>query len=248
VRKEWLQFTILYIIIGAALFSTFGCAGILYPGTQGTERITDQSIVKQIKPGVTQMQEVRALLGPPKRITQSSTGETKWFYTFMSYWFYKYEANVLNITFRDGIVKEVSYGEQEEAMSGPGEFKPTMDEGRKPRVTLDTVPQTPPPTRPAYSNTEKKISEYWCWGLGVAVKTDTTTTVTEFIEDSRSPAKNLLQIGDEIIGIGKIDIVSTNAYKILTKELPTEKNGLVTVVVRRDGKDIKYQFRPNKFK
>ena len=86
----------------------------------------------------------------------------------------------------------------------------------------------------------KKPLEYWSWGLGVAVKTDTTTTITEIEEDGPSPSKNLLQIGDEIIRIGKIDIVSTNAYKILTKKLPKEKNGFVTVVVRRDGKDIQY--------
>jgi len=90
----------------------------------------------------------------------------------------------------------------------------------------------------------KKPLEYWSWGLGVAVKTDTTTTITEIEEDGPSPSKNLLQIGDEIIRIGKIDIVSTNAHKILTKKLPKEKNGFVTVVVRRDGKDIQYQIRP----
>jgi C-terminal processing protease CtpA/Prc len=79
------------------------------------------------------------------------------------------------------------------------------------------------------------------------VKTDQNTTVTEFDDVSSSTAKTCIKIGDEIVRVGKENIVSTNAYQILTKKLPTESDDLVTVVVRRDGNDINCQIRPNKF-
>jgi hypothetical protein len=92
---------------------------------------------------------------------------------------------------------------------------------------------------------KKTAQEYWCWGLGVLVKTDEKTTVTEIADQGYSTARTYLKVGDEIIKVGKDNIDSGNASKILTKPMVSETDGLVPVVVRRDGADIQCRIKPN---
>jgi len=94
---------------------------------------------------------------------------------------------------------------------------------------------------------KKKASEYWCWGLGVMVKTHQKTTVTKFADAGYSSAKKCLRLGDEILKVGETDIDSGNAEAILTKPLSSDDDGMVPVLIRREGKELRYRIKPNVF-
>lgn len=94
---------------------------------------------------------------------------------------------------------------------------------------------------------EKKVSEYWCWGLGVLVKTEQNTVITKIDDVGYSSARTHLRIGDEIVRIGKENISLENAYNVLTNPMPKEADGLVPILVRRDGQDLAIRFKPNNF-
>jgi len=83
------------------------------------------------------------------------------------------------------------------------------------------TPQPPPPAKPTYAKTAKQPSEqssqiakttpfktakrpskYVCWGLGLIVKADQKTTITEIIKEGNSSAKENLKPGDEIVKVG----------------------------------------------
>ena len=81
----------------------------------------------------------------------------------------------------------------------------------------------------------------------MTVKTDEKTTITEIAQEGYSTARTCLKSGDELIKVGKDYIDQENAKKTLTKPLAREKDGLVPVVVRRDGKYLEYRVKPNVF-
>jgi len=83
------------------------------------------------------------------------------------------------------------------------------------------------------------------WGLGIIVKSDQKTTITDFIKEGNRSAKEFLKVGDEIIKVGKDNLNPENAYKILTRSIQVEADDLVPVIVRRESKDITYRIRPN---
>jgi len=83
------------------------------------------------------------------------------------------------------------------------------------------------------------------WGLGIIVKSDQKTTITDFIKEGTRSAKEFLKVGDEIIKVGKDNLNPENAYKILTRSIQVEADDLVPVIVRRESKDITYRIRPN---
>lgn len=111
-----------------------------------------------------------------------------------------------------------------------------------PSSSLPSVPSVAPTSTPVKQRVSK---EYWSWGLGVAVKTQESTTITEVDNDGYSTARKYLMTGDEITRVGSQNIRNENAYEILTKEMPRDAYGLTSVVVRRDGKEIEYRIKPN---
>lgn len=116
------------------------------------------------------------------------------------------------------------------------EVKPTMDTAKAVKVSSDRTPQ------PA-----RKVREYWSWGLGVLVKTEQNTVITKIDDSGYSSARKDLRIGDEIVRIGEENISMENAYNILTKPMPKGADGLVPIVVRRDGNDLPCRIKPNDF-
>jgi hypothetical protein len=164
----------------------------------------------------------------------------------------KYKATILEITFRDNVVTDLNYGVNEAAGFGP--FYNRTTESTKGQVVQNTKSQSGSASqnRPTgksipTANVKKTVSEYWCWGLGVSVKTDQRTTITEIAEEGYSSAKTILKVGDEIVRVGTDFIDPENAQKILTKPLKREADGLVPVLVRRDGSDMQYRIKPNVF-
>jgi hypothetical protein len=103
------------------------------------------------------------------------------------------------------------------------------------------------PSQTTYQTSNREAAEYWCWSLGVIVKTEAKTTIAEISDEGYSNARTFLKTGDEIVRIGKQDIDRQNAYKILTKSMPGEEDGLVNVVVRRDDRNIECRIKPNVF-
>ena len=91
-----------------------------------------------------------------------------------------------------------------------------------------------------------KVEEYWSWGLGVIVRTDKTTTITQIADHGHSSARTDLKLGDEIVKVGTVNIDASNAYKILTKAMPTETDGLVTLLIVRNGKNLERRVKPNR--
>src|SRR4030042_5056143 len=111
----------------------------------------DESVIKQIKPEITNMNEVKALLGPPAAISHSSTGDTNWVYFYGRSMFYKSEGHGLVIIFRNGVVSEVSYGGGQITRVGPLNWRYTADEGKEDWVKQKTTAQPPQPVKPHYA-------------------------------------------------------------------------------------------------
>ena len=238
-----------FIAAAALLISLSGCAGILYPAHMGNEKIADQSIVQQIKPQISTMRDVRDLVGSPKRMTKSSNGDTKWLYDYMRIMPMgtKYEATTLEITFREGIVRDVTYGEQEETRRITGNFEPTTEGKKLESLQSSSTVSSSDANKavPSSTHNTRTASKYWCSFLGIMVRTDEKTTIEE-IEPNTSAIK-YLKVGDEIIKVGKDNVDSNNAYQILTKQLMTESDGSVLIVIRRGNKDIQYNIRSGVF-
>lgn len=146
--------------------------------------------------------------------------------------------------------KEDSQG-AEVPTTGP-EVKPTMDKTDKEKGAKVSSDRTVEPalSRRISPTSEQGASpkqEYWSWGLGALVKTERNTVITKFSDVGHSSARTDLKIGDEIVRIGEQDISIENAYKILTRPMPKEADGLVPIMVRRDGQDISIRIKPNEF-
>ena len=242
----------LYLILISMVIMVSGCAGILYPISEGNEKITDESLIKQIKPNVTTMQEVNVLLGPPYRVTRSSEGITKWeyIYNWHAPFNTKSESTTLDILFRDNIVVDLDYGALGSVGMGWAQTQPVdISKGQvvqKVPPQTDANTQSHPSVKPIPTVGEKKASKYMCWGLGVIVITNEKATIIEEIqEQSYSSAKEFLKVGDEIIKVGDEDITADNAIRILSQPIANGKDGLVPVSVKRDGKVIQYRINQN---
>jgi outer membrane protein assembly factor BamE (lipoprotein component of BamABCDE complex) len=111
----------IYIILTATLILLFvsGC-GVLIPIQYGDEKIVSQSTVEKIKSDESTMNDVRSLMGPPRSVSKSRNGETKWLYQYGTIWMATHKFKVLIITFKDdGVVKEVDIHEPASERDSP---------------------------------------------------------------------------------------------------------------------------------
>jgi len=101
------------------LFFVSGC-GVFVPIQYGDERVVSQSTVEKIKSDESTMNDVRSLMGPPRSVSKSMNGETKWLYQYGTIWMATHKFRVLIITFKDdGVVKEVDIHEPTEERDFP---------------------------------------------------------------------------------------------------------------------------------
>ena len=79
------------------------------------------------------------------------------------------------------------------------------------------------------------------------VKTAQNIVITRISDIGYSSARTQLRIGDEIVQIGGKNISGENAFDILTKPMPKDADGLVPILIRRNGQDLAIRIKPNEF-